>query len=131
VQHDLRDPFPFADASFGTVIASLCLHYFDWRTTVAAVAEIRRCLSPSGTFLCRVNSVNDVLHGAGQGEQIEPGFYRQHAQYADTKRFFTGEDLDRLFTGWQELHREEVTIHRYSQPKVAWEVVLVRPGDPP
>jgi SAM-dependent methyltransferase len=125
VQHDLRQPMPFADGSFGAVIASLCLHYFDWTSTSAAVAEIRRCLWPSGLFLCRVNSVRDHLHGAGQGEEIEPGLYRQHARYAKSKRFFTGGDLDRLFPSkdWCELSRREVTIHRYAQPKVAWELV--------
>jgi SAM-dependent methyltransferase len=128
VQHDLRHPMPFADASFGAVIASLCLHYFDWATTAAAVVEIRRCLLPPGLFLCRVNSVRDHLHGAGQGEEIEPGFYRQRARYAASKRFFTGEDLDRLFPAsrWCELSRREVTIHRYAQPKIAWELALAR-----
>ncbi|HVE55119.1 MAG TPA: class I SAM-dependent methyltransferase [Ramlibacter sp.] len=126
VHHDLRETFPFEGAHFGVVIASLCLHYFDWATTVAAVQEIRRCLAPGGLFLCRVNSERDVLHGAGQGEEIEPGFYRQHAHYADCKRFFGSGDLDRLFppAHWRETSRREVTIHRYARPKVAWELAL-------
>ena len=128
IQLDVREPMPFADARFGVVIASLCLHYFDWATTVRAVAEIRRCLARGGLFLCRVNSDRDVLHGAGQGVEIEPGFYRQDARYATSKRFFAAADLDRLFPGvhWRELSRREVTIHRYAQPKVAWELALVR-----
>ena len=128
VQHDLREPLPFPDGSFGAVIASLCLHYFDWATTVRAAAEIGRCLSPQGLFLCRVNSVRDYLHGAGQGEEIEPRFYRQDARYAASKRFFDAGDLDRLFPRehWRELGRREVTIHRYAQPKVAWELALVK-----
>ena len=126
LHHDLREPLPFAAGSFGAVIASLCLHYFDWATTARAAGEIRRCLAPQGLFLCRVNSVRDVLHGAGQGEEIEPGLYRQDARYAATKRFFRSEDLDRLFPPgeWRELSRREVTIGRYAQPKVAWEVAL-------
>lgn len=128
VQHDLRRPLPFADRAFGVVIASLCLHYFDWATTVAAVGEVRRCLAPGGLFLCRVNSSRDVLHGAGQGEALEPGFYRQDAHYAATKRFFDAAMLDRLFLlgDWVERHRTEVSIHRYSQPKVAWELAFQR-----
>lgn len=127
VLHDLREPIPFADGSFGAVVASLCLHYFDWKTTVAAVSEIRRCLAPSGLLLCRVNSVHDYLHGAGKGEEIEPGYYRQHARYAMSKRFFTSADLDRLFSHeeWRQLGRREVTIHRYEEPKVAWELALM------
>lgn len=133
ILHDLRKPLPFANGAFGAAIASLCLHYFDWTTTVATLEEIRRCISPGGLFLCRVNSVRDVLHGAGQGEEIEPNYFRQAARYAPAKRFFTSADLDRLFTGgrWQELSRREVTIHRYAQPKIAWELVLCRSADAP
>jgi SAM-dependent methyltransferase len=126
VQHDLRKPFPFREESFGVVVASLCLHYFDWRTTVAAVAEVRRCLAPGGLLLCRLNSVRDVLHGAGQGEEVEPHFYRQSARYATHKRFFDADDLDRLFPheAWEKVSREECTILRYAAPKIAWELVL-------
>ncbi|WP_167772946.1 class I SAM-dependent methyltransferase [Ramlibacter humi] len=126
--HDLRQPMPFADASFGVVVASLCLHYFDWHTTVAAVAEIRRCLRPGGLLLCRVNSTNDVDHGAMQGTEVEPHYFRQDAHYADFKRFFDAADLDRLFTpaAWTEVNREERQVLRYAKPKMAWEQVLRR-----
>lgn len=128
LHHDLARPMPFRDGAFGAVIASLCLHYFDWATTVAAVSEMRRCLAPSGLLLCRLNSVRDYLHGAGEGEEIEPGFYRQQARYAAFKRFFCPGDLDRLFPDgqWRQLSRRQVTIHRYAQPKVAWELALFR-----
>lgn len=128
LHHDLREPLPMPDESFGVVIASLCLHYFDWASTIAAVEEIRRCIKPPGLVLIRVNSVRDYLHGAGQGEEIEPRFYRQNARFAASKRFFNSEDLDRLFSraSWHELSRREVTIHRYAQPKVAWELALSR-----
>jgi SAM-dependent methyltransferase len=127
IRHDLARPMPFRSGAFGAVIASLCLHYFDWATTVAAVAEIRRCLAPSGLLLCRLNSVHDHLHGAGQGEEIEPGFYRQQARYAASKRFFSAADVDRLFpeADWRQLSRREVAIHRYALPKIAWELALM------
>lgn len=130
VRHDLRTPLPFADGRFGAVIASLCLHYFDWRTTEAAVAGIHRVLQPGGLLLCRVNSVRDVLHGAGAGEEIEPRLYRQDAHYASCKRFFEAGDLERLFGGgpWERLACEERTIQRYAAPKVAWELVLRKPA---
>jgi SAM-dependent methyltransferase len=126
LRHDLARPMPFREGAFGAVIASLCLHYFDWTTTVAAVSEIRRCLAPAGLLLCRLNSVRDHLHGAGAGEEIEPRFYRQQARYARFKRFFDSGDLDRLFNerDWRQLSRREVTIHRYAEPKVAWELAL-------
>lgn len=126
VRHDLRTPLPFAPASFGAVVASLCLHYFDADTTARAIAGIRQSLAPGGLLLCRVNSEHDVLHGAGSGDEIEPGFYRQSARYAGCKRFFSAGDLDRFFPSrdWQALGREERTVLRYDEPKIAWELVL-------
>jgi SAM-dependent methyltransferase len=128
LQHDLRQPFPFRDGSFGVAVASLCLHYFDWRTTVAVVAEVHRVLRPGGLLLCRLNSTNDVQHGAMQGVEVEPHYFRQDAHYAGFKRFFDAHDLDRLFTreAWVELSRAELAVARYAQPKVAWELVLRR-----
>lgn len=127
LQLDLRQPLPFGDAAFGAVVASLCLHYFDWATTVRAVAEVRRCLRPGGLLLARLNATGDVLHGAAGHEEIEPNFYRVHARYAETKRFFDEPDLDRLFTpDWSPVSRQLRTIHRYREPKVAWEIVLRR-----
>lgn len=129
LQHDLRTPLPFADERFGAVIASLCLHYFDWATTTRAVVEVRRCLRPGGLLLCRVNSVRDVLHGANAGEEVEPGLRRVHGTYSVDKRFFERSDLERLYApaAWDWLSCEEHTIHRYDEPKVAWELVLRKP----
>jgi SAM-dependent methyltransferase len=132
LQLDLRQPLPFAGAAFGAVVASLCLHYFDWATTERAVAEIRRCLAPGGLLLCRLNSINDTLHGAGQGEEIEPHFWRVHGTYSECKRFFDRADVDRLFAaGWRVLNLEELANRRYAQPKVAWELVLRAAVDQP
>ena len=123
--HDLRKPLPFRDGQFGAVIASLCLHYFDWAATVAAVSEVRRVLRPSGVLLCRLNSIRDVLHGAGAGDEIEPHYWRVHGAYAECKRFFDAADLERLFGAqWERVAVEETTIRRYSEPKVCWELVL-------
>lgn len=128
LQLDLRQPLPFADAAFGAVLASLCLHYFDWRTTERAVAEAQRCLRPGGLLLCRLNSIHDTLHGAGQGEEIEPHYWRVHGSYSECKRFFDRADVQRLFAaGWQAVSVEELTSLRYAKPKVAWEAILRRP----
>lgn len=125
LRHDLRTPLPFRTGTFGAVVASLCLHYFDARTTAAAIGEIRRCLVPGGVLFCRVNSAADALHGAGEGEEIEPGYYRQSARYAGYKRFFSAQDLDRFFPAaqWATVSREERTVLRYDAPKIAWELV--------
>lgn len=126
LHHDLRTPLPFPAASFGAVVASLCLHYFDAATTQRAIAQVRQVLVPGGLLLCRVNSEHDYQHGAGEGEEVEPGYYRQGARYAEYKRFFSAADLDRFFPAleWETVSREERTVLRYHAPKRAWELVL-------
>ncbi len=125
VLHDLRTPMPFADGAFGAVIASLCLHYFPWQVTLDAVAGIRRVTAPGGVLLCRLNSTADVHHGATGHEEIEPGYYRVNARYAECKRFFDQASVEALFArGWEVLNLQELTNHRYEQPKVAWEAAL-------
>ena len=128
LQFDLRSPLPFADDAFSAVVASLCLHYFDWSTTGRAVAEVRRCLKPGGLLLFRANSVRDVNHGANEGVEIEPGLRRVHGTYSEEKRFFDQPDLERLFArgSWTWLSCRETTIARYAAPKVAWELALLR-----
>lgn len=125
LQHDLRHPLPFADGTFGAVVASLCLHYFPWDETAAAVAEIHRCMKPFGILLCRLNSTRDVLHGAqAGGREIERHFYEVDGTFSDRKRFFDREDIRRLFgERFKVLQCNERTIHRYEKPKVAWEIV--------
>lgn len=129
LHHDLREPMPFADAQFGVVLASLCLHYFDEATTQAIVQEIRRCLRPGGLLLCRLNSTRDIHHGACVTEEAAPGMLVVNGRYSAHKRFYGVKELDALFdAGWSQLAREELTNHRYEQPKVAWELVLVNNG---
>lgn len=122
VRHDLREPLPFAEGHFDVVIASLCLHYFDWDKTLEIVREIRRCLVPNGVLLCRVNSTRDVHHGAVGHAEIAHHYYDVEG---NPKRFFDGSDVDALFAeGWSRLSTEEMTIDRYEKPKTVWEVVL-------
>ncbi|MGE4242278.1 class I SAM-dependent methyltransferase [Ramlibacter sp.] len=125
IRHDLRHPLPFADGTFGAVIASLSLHYFPWAETMAAMQEIRRVLRPPwGVMLCRLNSTRDVLHGADSGGRaIERHFYEVHDTYSSRKRFFDKDEVLEMFEGWKVLSCVERTIFRYEKPKVVWEVV--------
>ena len=117
IQADLAAGLPFRDGSLPFVLASLCLHYFSWATTVAACQEIRRVLCPHGLLLARLNSTKDVNYGAGSGEQLGRNYYQVGPQ---CKRFFDEADVRRLFQDWRVEHLEEKTIDRYDKPKVVW-----------
>lgn len=91
---DISRPLPWRSDAFDVVVADLSLHYFDEATTNATILEIRRVLVAGGVLLARVNSVDDTAHGAGQGEEIEPGFYRDRGHY---KRFFDEQAIVRFF----------------------------------
>jgi len=127
---DFRDaPFPLpagdAEGSVGVVLASLSLHYFAWDETLQLARRIHHVLRPGGVLLCRLNSVNDLHHGAsGPPPEGEDSFYPVDGV---PKRFFDRAAVERLFAdGWRMLHLEERTVHRYEQPKVLWEAVLER-----
>jgi trans-aconitate methyltransferase len=118
---DVRAPFPGAAAEARVVVASLSLHYFAWDETVALVDRIHAQLLPAGLLLCRLNSTNDLHHGAAGHPEIAKDFYQVGGI---TKRFFDRAAVDALFgVAWQVLHLEEQTIDRYADPKVVWEIV--------
>ena len=94
VRGDMRETLPFADEQFDAVVASLSIHYFDWRTTERIVSEIYRVLRPGGWFVCRVNRVGDVHFEYGEGKEIEPEFFEVRPGH--TKRFFNNAQLQAL-----------------------------------
>lgn len=116
---DVREPLPFADASFQAIMASLCLHYFEWDRTERAMGEIHRCMCTGGRLAVRVNSTNDVNHGAVGHPEIGHLLYDVDGRH---KRFFDRESLDRLLEGWHVSSANEMTIGRWELPKVVWEV---------
>ncbi|MGE3076853.1 MAG: class I SAM-dependent methyltransferase [Dehalococcoidia bacterium] len=120
---DLAQPFPFRDAAFDCALSSLALHYHDWETTRAAFGEIRRVVKPASAFVFRVNAFDDEFHGAGQGEEIEPGFFlTPNVHYSETKRFFDEEMVRAAVEGLFEIqHLAHTTIHRYENPKRVFE----------
>jgi SAM-dependent methyltransferase len=119
---DVRDPFPAAAARARVVVASLSLHYFTWSETVALVQRIRELLLPDGLLLCRLNSTNDVHHGAVGHPEIEKDYYLVDGQ---PKRFFDRATVETLFAdGWRTLSLQEQTVQRYARPKVLWEIVV-------
>jgi SAM-dependent methyltransferase len=127
VRLDLGLPLPFAPGTFGTVIASLSLHYFSRANTARVFDAIRACLRGGGILLLRVNSTRDVYFGARGHAEIEPNFYRVRTR---TKRFFEAADIEQLAaTGWALDLLEAATIDRYDRPKHVWTAVLRRLDD--
>ena len=118
---DMTEGLPFPDGCTELVIADLSLHYFSEAVTLGVLSELKRILTPDGHLLLRVNSVKDVYHGAGEGEEVERHFYRTpDGRY---KRFFDEEDIRRIFGAWHILYCEESQMHRYDLPKQLWTVL--------
>jgi SAM-dependent methyltransferase len=120
----LPDPLPFRSATFALVIAGLSLHYFPRRDTLTIIEEIGRVLQPRGTLIFRVNSTEDVAHGAGRGEEIEPNLYYHEGRY---KRFFTEEMCRELFDdSWAVETLIPWVERRWADPKPTWMGVVHR-----
>ena len=82
--------------------------------------EIKRILKRNGCLLARVNSLDDLNFGAGQGEKIEDNYY-----FVDgyNKRFFSVDEARRFFSLIGEVEIKQATMLRYSKPKRVIEVV--------
>lgn len=115
---DLRRGFPFKDGAARIVVADLCLHYFPELATKKIIAEIRRILGHGGWLFSRVNSVNDIHYGAGEGVAIESLYYEQNG---NQKRFFDESSLRAFFAEWKIKALQECDMTRYEKPKSVWE----------
>jgi len=118
---DLLEGLPFKDSSAVVIIADLSLHYFYWKDTLNIVNEIMRVLEPKGYLFCRLNSSNDINHGAGQGDLIEENYYSLDGH---NKRFFDRHQIERLFNRCLISNVNEYQMDRYKLPKILWEVAV-------
>ncbi len=116
---------PIRTGRCDVTLASLSLHYLPWAETITAFAAAVDCLRSGGRFVFRVNASDDYNHGAGQGEEIEPGFFRQPegaTGWSETKRFFTEADVRAALPSTVTIeHLAHRTIRRYAEPKQTWE----------
>lgn len=112
---DMLNVFPFANSSIDLMVADLSLHYFTREDTLRILREIRRVLANRGHLLLRVNSMNDINHGAGQGLEIEPHLYMtEDGRY---KRFFDSKDVYDIFNVFDIKYIREETMKRYKLEK--------------
>ena len=112
---NMLDGMPFEDNSFQIIIADLCLHYFREKDVFNILNEIQRILIPGGYLIFRVNSINDVNHGSGQGSEIEPHLYLTNDR--GLKRFFNEDDIRYFFKDFEIEYLKEEIMTRYKLEK--------------
>ena len=112
---DMLRGLPFADGSFELVIADLCLHYFREADTFQLINDIKRVLTKDGHLIFRVNSINDVNHGAGKGTEVEPHLFE--TSDGRLKRFFDDDDINHFFGDFHIEYIKEEIMTRYELEK--------------
>lgn len=112
---NMLDGMPFNDNSYELIIADLCLHYFREKDTLRILNELRRVLVIGGHLIFRINSINDVNHGAGKGKEIEHHLYETDDKRL--KRFFDEKDIRNFFKNFQIDYLNEEIMTRYKLEK--------------
>lgn len=119
---NMLDGFPFKDNSFEVIIADLSLHYFKKQDTEKIVKDLKRILCKNGYLIIRVNSINDVNHGAGQGLEIEK--YLFQTEDGRLKRFFDENDIREIFKNFNIIYLTEEIMTRYKLEKRLFRVCM-------
>lgn len=114
----------FRENQFDVIVASSSLHYFKEEVTVKIVGELRRILKPKGKLIARVNSVSDIIHGAGDGELVEENFYIDRTR-GIPKRYFDLKAVKRFFAPLGSINIKEVQGTYNGKPKMSFEFVVV------
>ncbi len=124
---NMLDGLPYGNEAFEVVIADLSLHYFTAEDTKGIVRELLRVLLPGGHLIFRVNSVHDVLHGAGQGTPVEHHLYE--TKDGTLKRFFDEQDVRFFFQPFDIEFLREETMTRYGTEKRLFRVCARKPRE--
>ena len=119
---NMLEGIPFDDNSFDVVIADLCLHYFNDEDTKRIISDIHRILTPGGHLFLRVNSINDVNHGAGQGVELEHHVFESEGN--TIKRFFDEDDIRYYFRDFTIEFLNEEIMTRYTIEKRLYRVCV-------
>ncbi len=111
---DFQEPLPYEDNEFDLIVADLSLHYFDELETKEIVKELRRVSNNESILLFRVNSLAEMDNDEVLGDEIEPNLYFKNG---NLKRYFSIEDVHRLFSEYGVVLVREQTINKYSKEK--------------
>lgn len=117
LKFDMTEGFPFESNYTDLIVADLCLHYFSNEDTIKIINELKRVLINDGHLIFRVNSVNDVNHGAMQGIRLEDHYFEVEGM---RKRFFDRDDFNIFFKDWNIVDINEDVMTRYTKPKILW-----------
>lgn len=112
---NMLDGMPFNSNTFDFIVADLCLHYFREKDTKEILKEISRILKRDGHLAFRLNSINDVNHGAGQGLEVEHHLFQTEDKRL--KRFFDEEDIKYFFQDYEFEYLNEEVMTRYQLEK--------------
>lgn len=112
---NMLNGLPFEDNAVDIIIADLSLHYFYDDETIKLIKELKRVLNQNGYLIFRVNSINDINHGAGKGEEVEKHVYE--TSDGRLKRFFDEKDIKVFFSEFEIEYLKEETMNRYKLEK--------------
>lgn len=120
---DMSKGLPFDDNSIDIIIADLCLHYFNNKTTQYIINEIYRVIKSGGYIIGRVNSVKEIEKLNEGSREIEKNFYYENPIY---KRFFDKESIEKYFSKFETYKIKEENMGRYEKPKVLIEFCMMK-----
>ena len=124
VAADMRMPLPYNDQVFEIIISDLSLHYFSEAETYSILKDINRIMKSNGILLARLNSSNDIKHGAKKGTEIEKGYFEYKGR---RKRFFDREMIIKFFGDlFRVEYLEEKRTGKYLEEKVLWEMKAIK-----
>lgn len=119
---NMLDEFPFKDNCFELVIADLSLHYFRKNDTEKIIEELKRIIYKNGYLIIRVNSINDINHGAGSGLEVEKHLFQ--TEDGRLKRFFDENDIKKFFKDFNIVYLKEEIMTRYKLEKKLFRVCM-------
>lgn len=121
---DMLDGLPFEDNSSDIIIADLSLHYFKEQETFKILKEIIRVLTPKGYLFFRLNSTDSTEYKKlieDNAKEIE--FHLYFANDME-KRFFSKDDIDHYFAGWEIISLAQENMTRWTDDKIVWKGVV-------